>query len=186
MYESIVDFCKENSKIYIFGNGSGGENIAAYLDYFNIKYEGIVISEGYEKGEAGSHPIFYISEIVPDDKTGIILGCSLMFYNEVVSEIIKSGWKNLFFGATIFGIGYAIKKLKSLGVDLSKETLDMKEFSTVNLFPYALEDQRACLTYADEFFDLGYHYLGAKNCFDEGPYEFENVSLHEEEFFTGA
>lgn len=117
MNERIADFCKENSKIYIFGNGSGGENVAAYLDYFNIKYEGIIISKGYEKGEGGSHSVFYLSEIVPDDKTGIILGCAPVFYNEVVSEIVKSGWKNLFFGVIIFGIGYAIRKLRGLGVD---------------------------------------------------------------------
>lgn len=66
---------------------------------------------------------------------------------------------------------------------MSKEALDMKEFSTANLFPYALEDQRACLTYADEFYDLGYHYLGEKKCFDEGPYEFENVSLDDKDFY---
>lgn len=164
------------------GNGFNAENVSAYLDYFNINYEGHVISENYEKNNVGEHPVYYLSKIEPDDKTGIILGCLPIYYNEVVPELLKRGFKNLFFGSAIFEIGYAIRKLESLGVDLSKPVLDMKEFSTANLFPYAIEDYRACVTYAAEFPDLGYHYLGEKYCFDEGPYEFENVILDDINF----
>ena len=177
MYKNVKEFCEKFSKVYIFGNGSAAANVAEVMNYFKLHYDGYIISETYKKKGENE---FYLSEIHPDDSVGLLMGCASSFYNEIVNDILKQGFNHIYFCENLFCIGYAMRKLKNMGVDVQKESLDMKNFSVANLFPYAMEDNRALVTYALEFPDLGYHYLGDDLCcFDEGPYEFENVNLKE-------
>lgn len=166
----------------------GGLYVAEYLDNYDICFIGHIISEGYEKKQKGNHPVFYISEIVPDENTGIILGVDPQFYSEVIGLLVKNGFQNIYVADGECMVGETMSKLKDLGVDLSKEILDMKEFCMANLFLYGKGDIRSLRTYCGEFPDLGYHYLGDSDCFDEGPYEFENVIFKENEegFDSGA
>ena len=177
---NMVDFCNTYEKIYVFGNSEGGRYAAEYLDYYQIPYLGHIISEKYEKNPVGEHPVYYLSEIEPDENTGIILGCYSQYLYEVLNLLMKRGFNNVHSGGESRCVGYAMNKLKGFGVDLTKEVLDMKEFKLANLFPYGKKDLRAMWTYSDEFPDLGYHYLGDVNCFVEGPYEFENVTFEED------
>jgi len=91
-------FCEKYPNLYIYGAGVMAERIASLLETKGICYNGFILSDGKPKPDSYmSHPVNFLSEKnFTDDRTGIILGLSRKYQEEVMSLLEERQIKNVF------------------------------------------------------------------------------------------
>lgn len=97
MYENFAAEMEKFDNIFLYGNGSFTELIKEVFSECGLEYQGIVISKkAVSKGNE-----LRISDINTNiDKTCFIITVGDYAYTEVVAEICKKGFYNLFFFST--------------------------------------------------------------------------------------
>lgn len=97
MYENFAAEMKKFNNIFLYGNGSFTELVKKIFSECGLGYQGIVISE---KGVAKGGEL-RVSDINTDiDNTCFIITVGDYAYTDVVAEICRKGFYNLFFFST--------------------------------------------------------------------------------------
>lgn len=97
-YEKLNDFCKNYSKLVIYGAGKKALRYAEYLIYSNIKFEAFVVSQSTKNNDKLlEHDIISIGQYIFDDDTGIILGLNTKNQLEVYTDLKKRNLHNKLF-----------------------------------------------------------------------------------------
>lgn len=78
VWDELVEFSKEHNELYIFGNGKTGESLGYYFTQAGINFDGYI-----ESGDLSSFSLKYLK-----GQTGIILGLSDKYYDEVLPNIL--------------------------------------------------------------------------------------------------
>ena len=82
----LKHFYSTHKKIYIFGYGKYGKNVAAYFDYRNWIYEGFIVSEKHDDDPQ----IFCYSNVKFECTDGIILALGQKALNEVYPKVSQN------------------------------------------------------------------------------------------------
>lgn len=94
--EKLDAFIKKYKKVYIYGNGKVARELGKVLDKRKWSYEAYVVSDDRYIGTTEGRVIRY-SEISQNRQdTGIIVGLAGYNQREVVPQLIKDGYKNIF------------------------------------------------------------------------------------------
>lgn len=176
--KTLLQYLEDKEKIYIFGIGKKGKFIRRWLEYKCKKIAGFVSSDEYISDKVVDNvPVYPISAFECGQRDCLVIGASYSFYNEIMPSIIERQIPNVFFvDSDEYSMAGFELKLVDLGIDLSKEMLDIAGFKVPNMFALnANTDMILSLDY--EFCDLVWPYLGDDSRLIEGPYEYNNVKL---------
>ena len=93
----IEQFCTEHEKVYIYGAGKYGQDLAKILDDKHIPFNGFVVSDTTKNAESVmGHAVFNITELEPNDEVGIFLAMKDSFQMEVIPKLKEQGYQYLF------------------------------------------------------------------------------------------
>lgn len=99
---AIKELCDSCEKIYIYGAGNYGVNMAEYLEDKNLQFEGYLVSNGRKnKTQEGGKAVFELDEIANlTDKhdIGIIISVSYEYRAEVEDTLIQNGFSRYIYG----------------------------------------------------------------------------------------
>lgn len=99
-YGPMMDFAKSFPKLYVYGAGVYGQVCIKMLSAGAIEAKGFVVSKKEEAFEERTRlPILELSELVLDDKTGIIIAVHTRYWREITEAIYEKDaeFKNLFY-----------------------------------------------------------------------------------------
>lgn len=93
---NLLDFCKQNGDISLYGYGVYGHIIKKYLEDNQISISSIIISDNQETvKEAGVHiPVFHLSEWIENYTSGypgILITVSEIYQDEIISNLRSKG-----------------------------------------------------------------------------------------------
>lgn len=168
-------------KIYIYGCGRIGKKVEALLRYNEIGAEGFIVSNGQKHADKENGiRIFELSDLIFAKEDGIIIGFDPHLYGgEIMPRLLRQSYGNLYF--LVWEDKAAIKEveLSGLGVDVTKDVLDIGKFKIPNIFKLIKDDPKVLRTTVDLLIDLVFPYLNDYTQVDEGPYEYQKVVLEE-------
>lgn len=97
--KSIKDFCCRFKKIYIYGAGNYGKSLYHFLKDRDWMIDGFVVSSGKRDSWAVEGiNIWEIQELDSSDDTGILIGVSYEFREEVEQVLIRHGFLHYMYG----------------------------------------------------------------------------------------
>lgn len=168
-------------KIYIYGCGRIGKKIEALLRYNGIETKGYIVSNGQEHADKENGvKVFELSDLIIAKEDGIIIGFDSHLYGgEIMPRLLCQSYGNLYF--LVWEDKAAIKEteLSALGVDVTRDILDIGKFRIPNIFKLIKDDPGVLRTTIDLLIDLVFPYLNDYSQVDEGPYEYQKVVLEE-------
>ncbi|NLK72789.1 MAG: hypothetical protein GX285_07215, partial [Clostridiales bacterium] len=84
---ALLRYGLTHEHIRIYGTGNNGRNLASFLDMQNLKYDGFVVTDGYEKAESCcNHDVKYLSEL---GAASIIVAVDVKYINDVKEQLAK-------------------------------------------------------------------------------------------------
>ncbi|WP_081668007.1 adenylyltransferase/cytidyltransferase family protein [Butyrivibrio sp. WCD2001] len=93
----VIDFCKDLDKLYIYGAGKYGQEMAKFLYENAIRFDGYMVSDITKLNQpVKDHPVFDVDAVRPDERTGIIMAMKEEFQNEVRPQLKEKGFDKLF------------------------------------------------------------------------------------------
>lgn len=100
IWQEMVEFADRFDNVYIYGAGEYGQRCAGLLGALLIRVKGFMVSKRNDKTAGnGRIPVYEISEIELDDRTGIIVAVSEAYRSEI-TELLKlkdHSFKNIFY-----------------------------------------------------------------------------------------
>ena len=98
-FARIHEFFKTYNNIYIYGTGEYSRIVCAYLKDQLLDVKGFIVSDDYKTEDMYMGKIVYeLFEIVPDENLGIIVALCSYNLEEVLPELLKRGFTNIYTG----------------------------------------------------------------------------------------
>lgn len=191
----LLQFCDKHSHILLYGAGKLGKYMLDYLRLNDKKVDGFVISDGQPALDCVEGlPVYYCSEIPHSSSdTGVFLTLNNAFSDTANNNLEKHGFINNRrlseqdeYIVQLESHSARIKSyFKEKEIDTAQRILDFNKFKLVN--PWFM-NKEILLPFLWESMDLILPILGNDSLIDEGPYEFEQVKLQQDDivFDCGA
>ena len=96
--ESITEFFQNNDKIYLYGAGMYGEKLLNIIRTYGLEPDGFVVTSGKRKDCLKGIPVYELTEIKPNQGTGIIIAVNIELQKELEDLLVKQGHSNYIFG----------------------------------------------------------------------------------------
>jgi len=98
--EKMIDFCGRHKKIYIYGAAYNQQHLFKYLEMCGINVSGYVVTDKscvtikwfYRPAELKD-----IFTVMKEEESGIIIGLSEKYYNEVIPLLCENRYSSVFF-----------------------------------------------------------------------------------------
>jgi rhamnosyltransferase len=92
---NLLEFCKNNSRVYLYGSGKIGKMVLTRMRAFGIKVEGFVISnKTNELDEVEGMPVVEFATIKDYSGVGIIISVGVKLKNTIEKLLNDSGFTN--------------------------------------------------------------------------------------------
>lgn len=98
----MIDFCKENQHLFIYGCEEKQQRLKKYLSMCDIGIDGFIITNRVHwEFEIDETPIYTLEEIkfsgYKKEEVAILLALPAMYYNDVLCELQSIGYKKVFY-----------------------------------------------------------------------------------------
>jgi phosphoglycerate dehydrogenase-like enzyme len=95
MWLNLLDFCNNNSRVYLYGLGKIGKIVLTRMRAFGIKVDGFVISnKADEPDEVEGMPVVEFTTIKDCSDVGIIISVGIKLKNTIEKLLNDSGFTN--------------------------------------------------------------------------------------------
>lgn len=93
----VVDFCKDCDRLFIYGAGKYGHQMADFLHENAIRFDGYMVSDITRINKpVTDHPVYPVDAVSPGNNVGIIMAMKEEFQLEAKPLLLEKGFGNLF------------------------------------------------------------------------------------------
>lgn len=184
----LLKFCDKYSYILLYGAGRLGKYTLSYLQSYQKRVDGLIISDGQTTVESiEGLPVYYSSAIpFKPSETGVFLSLHHKFFDTAVENLKKNGFTNIkpidVDDVNCIELEYNSKLLSDFfeeeQIDITQGILNLQKFKFIN--PW-LMNKEILLPFLWEAKDLVLPLLGNDSLIDEGPYEYGEVRLENDD-----
>lgn len=97
--QQIQNFCSQYKDIYIYGAGNYGQNLLHFVEDRGISVRGFTVSPSRKnQSEVEGYPVWEIQELDITKDTGILIGVSYEYRDEIEAIVRSYGIKNYLYG----------------------------------------------------------------------------------------
>lgn len=121
-YSGIKGFSHKYECIYIYGTGNTAYETTLYLKKQNIQFGGYIVSDNYKKTDCFMEkPVWRISDMKPDSHMGIIVAVNNSNSIQVVMDLKKRGFSELYFNKEIEPLLSTVDGVKYVDISYSED-----------------------------------------------------------------